>query len=109
MRTKRSWKFKLVAPFAVCGCLLGVSAAGAMSGQQNQSQAPNAHHRKPMKLAAGRLPDKQTFLRSLEKSNTPYCESDCCWAMGCDEVECTETSCFAACGDDTAAYYCDES
>jgi hypothetical protein len=109
MRIKRCSPFKFVASFAVCGCLLGVSAVGAMADQQNQSQAPNAHHRNPMKLAAGRLPDKQTFLRSFEKSNTPYCESDCCWASGCDEVYCDESSCFAACGDETASYICAES
>ena len=102
--------FKLMASLAVCGFLLGVSSAGAATNDQGPNKEVGRAHRTHSKPAAGRSHDDlQSFLRSLSKASVPYCESDCCWAAGCDEVECTASSCYAACGDDWAYYECAES
>jgi hypothetical protein len=87
--------FKFVASLAICGCLLGASAAGAATNRMQKNQKP----------VAGSTKD-QSFLRSLAAAGQGYCQSSCCWASGCDSVSCSDTSCSATCGSSVAVYYC---
>ena len=114
MRTKRSSMFKFVTSLAVCGFLLGVSTAGAITSSQrqreepgSQSKAPSEIPRKHIQPAAGPVKGGlQSFLRSLAADGSGYCQSSCCWASGCDSVSCSSSSCSATCGDSFAFYSC---
>ena len=102
MRPKGISKF--VASLAVCGFLLGVSAASAVPD----------HPGKP-KGKSGPIQDKQSFLASLAGSETDaggYCESQCCyaWFEGCSggSADCSNEGCSWSCDGVGGGYYpCD--
>jgi hypothetical protein len=102
MRPKRISKF--VASLAVCGLLLVVSAASAAAGNLSKPKG---------KGTAGPLQDKEAFLASLSLAGgDASCESDCCWAWVEDcyagyVLECSSHGCFSSCGEDWAAYICE--
>jgi hypothetical protein len=119
MRTKGM--LKLVVSMAVCWLLLFVMSAGAATTNQRQSRfdqdkAPNLDlglsakkpevHMRPLAGARNNNPTK-SLLQSLQAKGIGYCESDCCWASGCDYIECSSSYCYAECGSSRAIYVCD--
>lgn len=97
MHVKRGSRFAFVALLAVCGFLFG--AIGAVAEEPNKTETPPPVDAGDVRSA----PSLSAFLQSIGA----YCESNCCWASGCN-VECSSSSCFASCPDGSSAKYtCD--
>ena len=106
MQPKRISKF--VASLAVCGFLLGVSAASAAPSDLSKSNGKDGKPSKPHIHQVGPIQDKQGFLASLAGDGS--CESSCCyaWVSGCTQgsVSCSNTSCSFSCDGITGSYTC---
>ena len=96
MQLKRISKF--VASLAVCGFLLGVSAASAAPGNVSKSKG-----------STGPVQSKEDFIASLTEDDG-YCQSSCCyaWFANCDggSTSCSNSGCSWSCpNDDLGGFY----
>jgi len=88
----------LIALLMLCGSLLGAGQAFAATGEQLSSDDKGG-------FETGPLGSSRPFFEPLDA----YCESGCCWAWcsgeGCS-VDCSESSCYAESGGQSAKYTC---
>ena len=107
MRLKKESALFLTALLVVCGLMLSVQGAAAATGEQNMSKDPGKDSGAPFLNVGSTKDGSADFLRFLEP-DVAECSSNCCWASGCNVV-CSETSCTASCGSETATYICSAS